>query len=31
MGSLDTKKVVVEEITEKMRSSKTFIVTDYRG
>ncbi len=31
MGSLENKKTVVSEITEKMKDSKSFIVTDYRG
>ena len=31
MGSLENKKVVVGEITEKMKDSKVFIVADYRG
>ncbi len=31
MGSLENKKVVVGEITEKMKEAKSFIVTDYRG
>jgi large subunit ribosomal protein L10 len=31
MGSLENKKVVVSEITEKMKEAKSFIVTDYRG
>ena len=31
MGSLENKKEVVSEITEKMKNSKSFIVTDYRG
>jgi len=31
MGSLENKKTVVSEITEKMKESKSFIVTDYRG
>lgn len=31
MGSLENKKVVVSEISEKMKEAKSFIVTDYRG
>ncbi len=31
MGSLENKKVVVGDITEKMKESKVFIVADYRG
>lgn len=31
MGSLEAKKTVVAEIVEKMKESKSFIVTDYRG
>ena len=31
MASLENKKVLVSEITEKMKDAKSFIVTDYRG